>query len=93
MSLQMGEAMKTTTIQARINPEVKKEAQKIFQQLNISMSEAINLYFTQVALNKGIPFDLKIPNKITTKTIDEAEKGKNIHSVDSPEELFEELDG
>lgn len=84
--------MRTTTIQARINPRVKEEAQKVFKQLNISMSEAINLYFTQVALNKGIPFDIKIPNTITARTIDQAENGINIHSVDSPEALFEELE-
>ena len=84
--------MRTTTIQARINPQVKEEAQKVFKQLNISMSEAINLYFTQVALNRGIPFDIKIPNRITARTIDQAENGIDTHSVDSPEALFEELE-
>jgi len=83
---------KTATIQARIDPNIKAEAQKIFNALNISMSEAISLYLTQVALHKGIPFELKIPNQLTLETIHKAETGKELHQVNSVEELFEELE-
>lgn len=82
---------KSATIQARINPEVKREAQKILSQLHISMSEAIAMYLTQITLHKGIPFEIKIPNEITQKTLKESEAGKNIHRVDSVNNLFEEL--
>ena len=43
---------KTATIQARINPDLKKKAQKILNTLNLSMSEAISLYLTQVTLHR-----------------------------------------
>jgi DNA-damage-inducible protein J len=56
------------------------------------MSEAISLYLTQITLNKGIPFEIKIPNKITAKTLQESENGKNLHKVSDIDELFEELD-
>jgi len=82
---------KSATIQARINPEVKREAQKILSQLHISMSEAIAMYLTQITLHKGIPFEIKIPNEITQKTLEESEAGKNIHRVDNVNDLFEEL--
>jgi len=49
---------KTATIQARVDPEIKKTAQKILSALNISMSEAISIYLKQVTLYKGIPFDI-----------------------------------
>ncbi len=39
---------RTATIQARIDPEVKSKAQRILNALNISMSEAISIYLTQV---------------------------------------------
>jgi len=83
---------RTATIQARIDPKVKKNAQEILNKLNISMSEAISLYLTQVALNKGIPFQIKIPTDLTADTLSKSEAGKELHTVNSVEDLFEELD-
>ncbi len=82
---------KTATIQTRINPELKQKAQAIFNTLNLSMSEAISLYLTQVTLHRGIPFEIKIPNELTLKTLNDIEKGKNLKEVSSVNELFEEL--
>lgn len=79
---------KTATIQARINPQVKKDAQKILNQLHITMSEAITLYLTQITLHKGIPFEIKIPNEITEKTLRDSEAGKNLHQADSITDLI-----
>ncbi|RWX51338.1 DNA-damage-inducible protein J [Candidatus Electrothrix marina] len=82
---------KTATIQARINPEVKREAQKILSQLHMTMSEAIALYLNQITLHKGIPFEIKIPNEVTQKTLKDSEAGKNLHRTDTVADLFEEL--
>ncbi len=82
---------RTATIQARIDPEVKRNAQTILNKLNISMSEAISLYLTQVALQSGIPFEIKIPNALTAETLGKSEVGKDLHTVDGVDELFEEL--
>ncbi|MCI5212064.1 MAG: type II toxin-antitoxin system RelB/DinJ family antitoxin [Candidatus Electrothrix sp. ATG2] len=82
---------KTATIQARINPEVKREAQEILSQLHMTMSEAIALYLTQITLHKGIPFEIKIPNEVTQKTLKDSEDGKNLHRADTVTDLFEEL--
>jgi DNA-damage-inducible protein J len=82
---------KSATIQARISPEVKREAQSILNQLHISMSEAIAMYLTQITLHKGIPFEIKIPNETTQKTLSESEEGKNLHRVDSVTDLFKKL--
>jgi DNA-damage-inducible protein J len=82
---------KTATIQTRINPELKQKAQAIFSKLNLSMSEAISLYLTQVTLHRGIPFEIKIPNELTLKTLKNIEEGKNLIEVSSADELFEEL--
>ncbi len=82
---------KTAIIQTRIDPKVKEEAQKVLRKLNLSMSEAINIFFAQVSLNQGIPFEIKIPNEITEKTLSETEKGSELHEVSNTDELFEEL--
>jgi len=82
---------KSAIIQTRIDPSVKNKAQKIFSKLNISMSEAITLFLTQVSLRKGIPFDIKIPNKLTEDTLLKSEKGEELHEVSDTTRLFKEL--
>lgn len=83
---------KTAIIQARIDPEVKKKAQSILNKLNITLSEAISIFLTQVSLNRGIPFDIKIPNDLTADTLNKSDKGEELHKVSSVDELFQELD-
>jgi DNA-damage-inducible protein J len=83
---------KTATIQTRVDPDIKNNAQMILKKLNISMSEAISMYLSQITLHNGIPFEIKIPNEVTAKTLKDAENGKNVHKVDSVDELFKELD-
>ena len=83
---------KTATIQARIDPKVKSRAQKILNALNLSMSEAITLYLTQVTLHNGIPFEIKIPNALTAKTLRKSGKGKDLHMVSNVEDLVHKLE-
>ena len=83
---------KTATIQTRVDPDIKYNAQIILKQLNISMSEAISMYLSQITLHNGIPFEIKIPNEVTAKALKDTENGKNVHKVNSVDELFQELD-
>jgi len=83
---------KTAIIQTRVEPAVKQNAQKILNALNISMSEAISIYLAQIALHKGIPFEIKIPNLVTEKTLKHSENGKELHKVSNVDELFQEVD-
>lgn len=52
---------RTSTIFARVEPEIKEQAEIILQQLGIPMSNAIGLFLRQVVLRRGIPFELKLP--------------------------------
>ncbi len=83
---------KTATIQTRVDPVIKRNAQMILKRLNISMSEAISMYLSQITLHNGIPFEIKIPDEVTAKTLKDSEIGKNVHKVDSVDGLFKELD-
>jgi DNA-damage-inducible protein J len=83
---------KTATIQTRVDPVIKYNAQIILKKLNISMSEAISMYLSQITLQKGIPFELKIPNQVTAKTLKSTDNGHDVHNVDSIDALFQELD-
>ena len=56
-----GNMEKTATLNLRVNPQVKKEAEGILDQLGIPMSTAITMYLKQIVLTGGIPFAAKLP--------------------------------
>ncbi|MES9903801.1 MAG: type II toxin-antitoxin system RelB/DinJ family antitoxin [Sedimenticola sp.] len=66
------------TTSVKLDKTAKDEAKRIFKQLGLTMGEAFNLFLYQVSLNKGLPFEIKIPNKVTQKVIEEARQGENI---------------
>ena len=79
----------------RIEPNVKKKAEKTLNELGLSITEAVNVFLNQVILNNGIPFEIRKPrfNKETIQTIEEVKKDKNISKTfDTVEEMFKELD-
>ncbi len=83
---------KTSTVRARVEPELKKDAELIFEELGLNTSDAIRIFFKQVKLHQGLPFDVKIPNETTIKALSDADSRKNLTEFESPEELFGDLD-
>ena len=84
-------AEKSAMIRARTTPDIKNAAELIFSQLGLSATDAINMFYHQVALKRGIPFDVKLPNATTRKTIEDARNGKGLKRHGSSAELFEDL--
>jgi DNA-damage-inducible protein J len=82
---------KSAVIQASINPKLKAEAEIIFEKLGLSISEAITLFYQQVKLAKGLPFEIRVPNKTTRKTFEETDGGKGIVRCKDETELFKAL--
>lgn len=54
---------RTSNVFARVEPEVKEQAEAILDQLGIPMSNAIGLFLRQVVLQRGIPFEMKLPDR------------------------------
>ena len=52
---------KTANLYARIEPEVKDQAETILEELGIPVSNAINMFYKQIILQRGIPFEVKLP--------------------------------
>ena len=52
---------RTSNIFARVEPKIKEQAELVLEQLGIPMSNAIGLFLRQVVLQRGIPFELKLP--------------------------------
>ncbi len=82
---------KSTMIHARIEPSLKIETEKTLSELGLNMTQAITLFLQQVRLQKGLPFEVKLPTKETQKALSELEnrEGKKFASVDA---LFDDLE-
>ncbi len=82
--------MKTQTT-IRIEENNYFLAKDILSQIGLTYSQAIGVFNNMIVLNKGLPFDVKIPTKDTQKALDELEshKGKSFKNMD---ELFDDLD-
>jgi len=83
---------KTETIRARVAPDVKEEAEAVLDTLGLSATEAITLFYRQIALQHGLPFDVRVPNAETRAALDEArDKGKRTRydSLDALRDEFE----
>ena len=52
---------KTANLYARIEPDVKEQAESILAALGIPASNAINMFYKQIILQRGLPFDVKMP--------------------------------
>ncbi len=77
---------KSANLYARIEPDVKEQAETILQALGIPASNAINMFYKQIILQRGLPFDVKIPahpldvNQMTHVQF-EAAIEKGLHSI------------
>lgn len=82
---------KTATVRARIKPELKDRAEQVFRKLGINATQAIVMFYKQVELRDGLPFDVVIPNKITLRTLEDTDAGRNLVICKSEEEMFRQL--
>ncbi|MBU0693869.1 MAG: type II toxin-antitoxin system RelB/DinJ family antitoxin [Candidatus Omnitrophica bacterium] len=82
---------KTEMIRARTEPGLKNEVERIFHLLGLSCTEAINLFFHQVKLRKGLPFEVKIPNKTTLKAIEDVREYRGLIKSKDAKKMFKKL--
>ena len=84
--------IKSATITVRLDPQVKKSAEAVLKALGLTTSQAVNLFFNQVSLQKGIPFDLHLPNEATAKAIEDGLAGRNLHPAAGMDDLIAQLE-
>lgn len=96
----------TTAVYARIDTRLKESAEGILAQLGISPSSAIQMLYSQIVLQNGMPFDLKLPQNAPTsigamtreqldavlqKGVDSLKNGKTYTAKDIDEEFAQEF--
>lgn len=84
-------AQATTTLSVRTEKDLKDQVGKILHELGLTHSTAINIYYHLILAQRGIPFEVKLPNKTTLEAMEDLEKGRNLKKFDNAEELFEDL--
>ena len=82
---------KTSTISARIDPELKKRAERVFIELGLTPSQALTLFYKQVELQQGLPFLVRIPNNLTVQALEDGKTRSNMESFNSVKDLFDDL--
>lgn len=82
---------KTATIRARIEPCLKSEVEDILSELGLTASETILLLYRQIKLQRGLPFEVAIPNKLTARTLRDSRAGKNVKRFRTKKELYADL--
>lgn len=52
---------KSTTLNLRVNPIIKQQAEDVLKQLGVPMATAVDMFLRQITLTGGIPFDVSLP--------------------------------
>ena len=82
---------KTSTVRARIEPELKMEVERLFKELGLSTTEAINIFYRQVKMRNGLPFNVVIPNKTTEKVFKDTDVKRNLIRCEDVHDMFGKL--
>jgi DNA-damage-inducible protein J len=82
---------RTDTISVSIEPKLKAEAEQILDELGLGADEAIRVFYKQVVLRKGLPFELAIPNEATRRAMRDVRRGRGLSRYKDAAELREKL--
>lgn len=90
--------MASTNVTIRMDTEIKKEAEELFNDLGLNLTSAINMFIRKAIAEQGIPFDVKKTVNYNNETIqamleaDKIARDSNIKGYSNLDELFKELD-
>jgi DNA-damage-inducible protein J len=84
-------AVKTAVVRTRVEPKLKREANKILNKLGLSESEGVRLLLKSLVLHNGLPYELKVPNAETRKAIEDVDKGIYSKGYKDIDEMFADL--
>ena len=82
---------KSATIRTRIEPGLKRDVEDILAELGLTASETVHLLYRQIKLQRGLPFDVRIPNELTVRTLKASKAGRGVKRFGSKQELYADL--
>ena len=78
-------------VRARVEPDLKQHAEKVFHRLGLNATQAITMFYKQVELREGLPFEVAIPTSTTIKTFQATDAGKDLIVCENADDMFEKL--
>lgn len=81
----------TAFVRARIDEGLKDEAVAVLADMGLTVSDVVRIVLTKVAKEKALPFEMRIPNKLTIDTISKSERGEDVHQAKDAADLFKQL--
>lgn len=72
-------------------PDLKKQAETILQELGIPLSVAYDLFYRQIVTYRGLPFDVRLPNQTTIDAMEDAREGRGTR-YDTVEDMFADME-
>ena len=82
---------KTAYINTRVEPKLKRDAQKVLKEVGVNTTDAVEMFLHQVVIQQGIPFEVRKPNKETLKAIRELRAGKGKVYTGSTKDIFDAI--
>lgn len=81
----------TAFVRARIDETLKTEAAIVLAELGLTVSDVVRIVLTKVAKDKALPFEMRVPNKLTAQTLEKSERGIDVHKAKNADEMFDQL--
>lgn len=81
----------TAFVRARIDENLKDQATEILATMGLTVSDFVRIGLTKVVHEQGLPFEMRVPNKLTAKTLAKSDRGEDLHRFDSADALFKDL--
>lgn len=83
--------MTTTMVHVRIDGEVKQKASEALEAMGLSVSDAVRVLLTRIATEKALPFEVRVPNKLTAETLAASERGEDLTYCEDVDDMFRKL--
>jgi DNA-damage-inducible protein J len=81
----------TAFVRARIDENLKDQATEILATMGLTVSDFVRIGLTKVVHEQGLPFEMRVPNKLTAKTLAKSNRGEDLHRFDSADAMFKDL--
>jgi DNA-damage-inducible protein J len=82
---------KSAMLRARLEPELKTHAEAIFTRLGLNATQAITIFYRQVELHQGLPFNVAVPSATTKRTLDATDEGRDLIVCKDVADMFAKL--
>ena len=88
---------KTAMIRARVEPDLKEEAEAVLKELGLSATDLITMTYRQLVMRRALPFEAKIPNAETIAALEESDRDyaagrlKQYSGENAVREMFDDI--